>query len=123
MIAASIRARGGVADSVLRVQLAADFVDGFFDGAVLERGEVRPAGGGSRDFEGVILHLILNVLDGPDGGGHQVNVAVAIILAGGGLRSARLRRKWKCAGRGDPRTRIFRLGLAPGARERKPDGG
>jgi len=44
VVAGGIRATWGIADGVLRVQLAADFVDGFFDGAVLERGEVGAAG-------------------------------------------------------------------------------
>jgi len=45
MVASSIGAGWRVADGVLRVQFAADFVDGFFNGAVLERGEVGAAGG------------------------------------------------------------------------------
>src|SRR2546430_8172567 len=111
VIAGSIGARWGVADVVLRVQLAADFVDGFFDGAVLEGREVRASRGGRGDFERVIFHLIVNVLNDPDGRGHQVNIAVAVLLAGGSLRDAWLRRQRKRAGRSDLRPRIFGLGL------------
>jgi len=37
----------------------------FFNGAVLERGEVGAAGGRGGDFERVVFHLIVNVLHGP----------------------------------------------------------
>src|SRR6266853_3538602 len=103
------------------MQLAADFVDGFFDGAVLERGEMRTSRGRGSDFEGVILHLIVNVLDDPYSRGHQVNIAVAVFLAGGRLRDARLRRQRKRARRSDLRPRVFRLGLQFGASRGKSD--
>src|SRR3979409_2006906 len=78
VVATGIRARGRIADGVLRVQFAAYLVDGFFNGAVLEGGEVCAAGRGGGDFKRVIPHLIVNVLDGPDGGGQQIALAVAV---------------------------------------------
>src|SRR5205807_1139626 len=62
-------------------------------------------------WAGADFHLIVNVLHGPDGRGHQVNIAVAVFFAGGGLRDAGLRGKRKRAGRGDLRPGIFRFGL------------
>ena len=69
----------------------------------------------------MILHLVVNVLHDPDGRGHQVDIAVAILLAGGRLRDAGLRWKRKRARRSDLRPRVFRLGLQFCARGRKPD--
>src|SRR5207249_9487292 len=94
---------------------------GFFDGTVLEGGEVRASRGSDGDFERVILHLIVNVLDDPDRRGHQVNIAVAVLLAGGRLRYAGLRRQRKCAGRSDLRPRVFGLGLQLRASGGEPD--
>src|SRR6266567_1642830 len=115
MVAGGVGAGGRIADGVLGVQLAADFVDGFFNGAVLERGEVRAAGGGCGDFDGVVLHLIVNVLDGPDGERHQIDITVAVLLAGGRLGNAGLRGKRKRARRCDLRPGVFRLGPQFGA--------
>src|SRR5207253_7516513 len=97
------------------MQLAADFVDGLFDGAVLEGGEMDASRGGGGDFERVVFRLIVDVLYGPDGGGHQVDVAVAVFFAGGRLRSAGLRGKRKRAWRRDLRPGILCFGLELGA--------
>src|SRR5882672_7248521 len=97
MIAGDVCTSRRIADGVLRVQLAADFIDGLFNGAILERRKVRAAGGRGGDLQGVVLYLVVNVLYGPDGESHQVDVAVAVRFAGGRLRRARLWRKRKRA--------------------------
>src|SRR5437870_12853202 len=50
MVASCVRAGRGVTNGVLRVQLAANFVDGFFDGTVLKGSEVRTSGSGGGDL-------------------------------------------------------------------------
>ena len=57
MVAVGSGSRGRVAEAVLRMQLAPDFVDGFFDGAILKGREVCAAGCGRGHRQGVILHL------------------------------------------------------------------
>src|ERR1700682_1393959 len=83
MIAGDICDSRRVADRVLRVQLAANFIDSPFDGAILERGKMRAARGCRGNLQGVVLDLIVNVLHGPDSRCQNVNVAVAVRFAGG----------------------------------------
>src|SRR5882762_10628290 len=93
MVAGGIRPRRRVADGVLRMQLAANLINGFLNGAILEGGQMRASGGRGSNFEGMILDLIFSVLHRPDGQSWIVDVAVAILFAGGRLRSAGLWRK------------------------------
>ena len=46
VVAAGVGIGGGVANVVLGVEFAADFVDGFSDGAIAEGGEMQTASGG-----------------------------------------------------------------------------
>src|SRR5271156_6784854 len=97
MVAGVLGVGGRVAEVVLGVEFGADFVDGFFDGVVLEGGEVRATGGSGGNFEGVALDLILGVLDDPDGGVSQID-AVTGVFRVGSLHAAGDRRSAKGAG-------------------------
>ena len=96
------------------MKFAADFVDGVFDGAIFERGEMFAAGASRGEFERISLHFVFHVLHGPDDGGHQVAATIAGCGGVGRLDGAGERWSAECAGRRGLRRRVARLGLQLG---------
>ena len=95
-------AGGRIAERILCVKLAADFIQSFFQSAVFEGGEVCAAGGCGCEFERVGADGIFGVTDGPHGERHQIErVVEARIFFFGYRRLARNRRKRIGAGRSD----------------------
>src|SRR5205807_8609849 len=76
-----------------------NLVDGFFDGAVLERAQMRAAGPRCGNFQCIAFHLVVYVLHRPNHGGHQVGAAIAVVVLVG----------WRCRDRKSTRLNSSRL--------------
>src|SRR5438876_97525 len=88
VIAVLAGAGGCVAQRVLGMEFAADFINGLLNRAILEGGEACAAGANGGYLERVVFHGGGDVRDGPQDGIEQVRARVALLLGGGRLHGS-----------------------------------